>query len=274
MTLDLQYNLENFALWFQGGIRRWVLIFVGICVVLLAPMYFLGILLSNTWNTFPANANRFDNKNLLTKKVIPELDWTISKTQIVPLATGENVLYVSISNKANPLIGYFPFFYNIQILDKDGKAVFNQIQETYILPGSIRYLVVKSDNPNAAEVRLVRSEKTVPVYYNPNSKTVREADVRLVNQNLKDITFTKNLEISATLKNFDKRQIKVLDVLYILRDARQSVVGIGTVQLTNLKPGDERSFEFFYPKPLERTATILDLQWSVNYLDTDNVFLP
>jgi hypothetical protein len=274
MALDLQYNLENFALWFQGGIRRWVLIFVGICVVLLAPMYFLGILLSNTWNTFGGNPNRYDDRQILTKKSIPEQDWVISKTQVVPLATGENVLYVSISNKANPLIGYFPFVYDIQILDKDGKALFNETQENYILPGTIRYLVVKSSNPQAAEVRLVRNTKTQPIYYNPNSKTIREADVRLINQNLRDITFTRDLEISATLKNFDRRQIKVLDILYILRDSRQSVVGIGTVQLTNLKPGEESSFKFLYPKPAERIATILDLQWTVNYLDEDNLFLP
>ena len=274
MVFDLQYNLENFTLWFQGGIRRWVLIFAGICVILLAPMYFLGILLSNVWSTLHANPNRFNNANLVTKKSIPELDWAISKTQVVPLATGENVLYVSISNKANTLIGYFPFSYNIQILDANGNALFNEVQETYILPGGIRYLVVKSNSSNASEIKLTRSEKTQPVYYNPNSKNIKEPDVRVISQNLKDITFTKNMEIGATFKNFDQRQIKVLDVLYILRDSRQSVVGIGTVQLTDLRPNEEKSFKFLYPKPLDRVATILDLQWTVNYLDPSNIFLP
>ena len=51
--------------------------FAGICVILLAPMYFLGILLSNVWSTLPANPNRFNNANLVTKKSIPELDWLI-----------------------------------------------------------------------------------------------------------------------------------------------------------------------------------------------------
>ena len=273
MALDLQYSLENFSLWFQGGIRRSVLILCGVCVVLLAPMYFLGILLSNVWNTIPANPNRFDNQNLVTPKFIPEKDWTISKTQIVPLATGENVLYVSVSNKENPLIGYFPFVYDVQILDNNGKALFNETRNDYILPGEIRYLVFNT-KPEAAEIRLVRNQKTQPIYYNPNSKSVREARVQVVNQNLRDITFTRNLEISATVKNVDQRKIKKLDILYILRDSRQSVVGIGVWKEENISPNQEVSFKFQYPKPKDRTATILDLQLSVNYLDTDNVFLP
>lgn len=273
MAFDLQYSLENFSLWFQGGIRRSVLIFVGICVVLLAPMYFLGILLSNVWNKLPANPNRFDDQLLFTPKFVAEKDWTISKTQVVPLATGESVLYVSVSNKENPLIGYFPFVYDVQILDKNGKALFNETQTSYILPGEIRYLVFNT-KIEAAEIRLVRNSKTQPIYYNPNSKSVREASVQIVNQNLKDITFTRNLEISATVKNTDQRKIKKLDILYILRDSRQSVVGIGVWKEENLSPGQEISFKFQYPKPFERTATILDLQLSVNYLDTDNVFLP
>lgn len=267
-----QYRLENLSIWFQGGVRRSFLIFAGIVLVLLAPTYFLGILASNFWfNTPSLNSRALDFSLKFRPKEIQEQEWIISDTQIVPLANKENTLYISINNKANPSIGYFPFVYTLQVLDANGRILSQEKKVSYLLPAEVKFISINTASAQAAKLNLIRENETRPVYYNPNNQVLKQPDIRLVSQNLRDITYTPDLEISAVFKNEDKIKIGRVDILYLIRDAQQSVVGIGEYSFENFLPQTEREIKLRYPKPDGRSFKFLDIRWTVNYLDQKNL---
>jgi|694.fasta_scaffold45553_1 hypothetical protein len=268
--------LQSFLLYFQGGVRRKILIFLGICLVLLAPIYFLGQIGSTVWANVDLNPNKLQNKSIVLQKLIQENEFGIDRSQNVPLANNETVLYTTINNRQNPLIGYFPFTYRLQVLDKQGSVIENKIESSYLLPEEFKYIVASTGNDKAD--RLIVStieDESRPVLFNPYSINLASKvslDVR--NPTVLSDPNSTDLTISAYVKNNDLVDIKKLDVLYLIRDRRDRVVGVGQYQLEYLKAGEERFFSLKYPKPKFRTAVSLEVRPFVNYLDKNNLKLP
>jgi hypothetical protein len=265
---ELQYRTENLSLYFQGGVRRSVLIFAGICLVLLAPTYFLGQQISNLWSQAPFNPNRFNSKNIVIAKILTEREMQIGETQVATLANGENTLYLTINNKVNPEIGFFPFVYTVQILSRDDVVVTQQKYRSYILPGEIKYVVARSADPAGQKLKIIREPETQAVNYNPNQTgIVKQPNIVIKDQSVRSIPGTKNLQVRAVFKNEDQVYVDDVDVLYIIRDTRESVVGIGEYSFQGFLPNTEREVVLEYPQPNDRVASQADIRWSVNYLD-------
>ncbi len=267
---NLQYKIENLSLYFQGGIRRSILIFTGVSIALLAPIYFLGQLSSNLWFNTSANPNKFDSSNIVNPKNLSEEPLIFSDTQIVRLIGGENTLYTTINNKANSEIGYWPFIYSIQSLDKDDKVIFQKRAQTYILPGQTKYIVLP--NTTGEKLKIIREPETKAVSYNPNQIGIyREPKIVIKDQTVVKDEKSNTLKVKAIFKNDDQLYINLVDVLYIIRDSRQSVVGIGEYTFESFYPGTEKNIEIDYPMPLNRLATQPDIRWSINYLDNSTL---
>jgi hypothetical protein len=64
-----------------------------------------------------------------------------------------------------------------------------------------------------------------------------------------------------------------VDILYIIRDTRESVVGIGEYSFQGFFPDTERDMQLEYPKPLDRTASSVEIRVMVNYLDSSGIRL-
>jgi hypothetical protein len=268
---NLQYTLENLSMKFHGGVRRTVLIFIGICLIILIPFYFLGQATATFWLNNKANQAKIEYRNLQNPKSTNIYNYQINRSQQVPLIGNETVLYTTINNQDNPNIGYNPLAYTVQVLDMEGKIIFSQRQQSYLLPGEVMYVVASPETPNGYEIKLIKEPQTNPILFNPFANNfaniLEEIEIRnpLVNE-LDD----NNLELSGIIKNNSLIEIRELEVLYIIRGNRDRVIGIGQRIITNLLPGEERQFFATYPKSKYRTPRSLDLRVRVNYLDDTN----
>jgi hypothetical protein len=270
---ELQYRLENLAIWFQGGVRRSVLIFAGICLILLAPIYFLAGFLSNVWAGVSFNSSQFNGTNYFSSKFIQERNWTVSNTQVVSLKDGSREVYASINNKLNPQIGYSPFVYDLQVLDDNNSVLFQETRETYLLPGDVKFIVVRSQDGRAGKLKIGKNNRTQAYYYNPNSKNYKKPNIRVVSTDFRVRTFTNDMTVLFTLKNDDQVRVNKVDVVFTVRDSRESVIGIGDFSFEDFKPGEQRDFSLPYTQPLEREPRLITVEWSVNYLDAKNLNL-
>jgi hypothetical protein len=265
---NLQYRVENWSLYFQGGVRRSVLIFAGVCLAALAPAYFFGQFTSNILKT-----TWYNDKNFVIPKSIQILDYEVSQTQIVPLINNQNELYVSVNNKTNQSTGYFPWIYTLKIYDPADQLVSAKTYSSYLLPNEIKYVVTRAEQNKGSRVELVQEPQTTAVQYNPLANSLlKNPNITIRSQNVRDLD-NKNLEIFALFKNNDQVRIETVDVLFIIRDTRQSVTGIGQYQFNGFVPGEEREIRLTYPKAKDREAKFLDIRWSVNYLDKNNIRL-
>lgn len=265
--------MENLILWFQGGVRRSVLIFAGICMILIVPFFFLGTVISNFWSVAPINPTRNNFETKYASKIIPEKDLIISSSQNISMLDGTRVIYVSLDNKANVEVGYYPFVYNLQVLDENGSLIKEEVGlETYILPQSIKFLNFSTDS-RASRVNIKKTPRTQKILFNQNSKRKKDVNLQVLEPKVEDITFTNNLKISGKIRNSDTAFVKKFDILYTIRDTRQLVSGIGYLGIENLSPGEERRFELLYPKAEGRTATVLEVLPIINYLDENNIVI-
>ncbi len=270
---NLQKQLENISIWFQGGVRRSIIIFTAVVLCLLAPIYFLGIFTSTTWFRLFANPSRLDTASYFIPKFIDEKPLIISPTQVVPLKDGSNELYFSINNKDNPEIGFYPFVYDIQVLDKNGAAINQETRTSYILPGDTRYITYKSPDGRADRLIINRNNQTTPIYYNPLSKKFKKPDIVVSNEKYTLRTFTNYMNIGFTLKNRDKVNIKNVDIIFTVRDKQDSIIGVGDFAVSDLAPGEQRDIDIPYIQHLERTASNVEIIPLVNFLELDNFYL-
>ncbi len=259
---NLQTKIERWSLYFQGGIRRSVLIFLGIALVLLAPLFFLG-----QFSSYLFGLTWIDESNTVIEKTLVVNDFTVSQTQSVELINGEKDLYASINNKTNEEVGFTPWIYTTQILDGEGTILSQKTRRSYILPNDINFVVERSTDPAGKELKIITEPSTVPVKYNPNNESLQEPNLRILSSRIIDNIEGDNLIIEGNMINEDKVEIKTVNILFIIRDTRESVIGIGTYSFDGFKPGTERGFSLSYPKPKDREPKLLDLRWSVNYLD-------
>ena len=263
-----QYKVESLGIWFQGGVKRWVLVAFGICLVLAIPLYFLFGAMAGVWFNTSINPNKFNNNITFQPKNIPEKKLTFGETQRVPLKDKSSELYMVINNKENPLIGYNPFVYDIQVVDNQNNEISRETRSTYILPGDIKYITFRSPNLSATKLIVSQNDKTQRVYYNPNSIN-QKPNIQITNQDFKVRTFTDILYVSMSIKNLEKFAIKGVDVLYTIRDARESVIGIGEYRVTNLESSEQRDLtKIEYTQPASAEPTGVDIIWSVNYLES------
>ena len=262
-----QYRLENLSLSLQQGVRRSILIYIAICVVLLTPVFFLGQFLSSAWFKTPINPWRLDNSQVFVSKETSIADLEIGRSQVVSLDGGEQALYLTVSNKGNSTIGFNPWVYKLQILDKDEVLLSEQEFQGYLLPEEVKFLVASFPDDRATSMRFVQTQDTKKIDYNPLSGP-QNPDVQILSQSFEEMDNGK-LRLFAQFRNNDQANIEKIDILYIVRDTRQSVVGIGTFSFNGFKSGTTREMVVEYPMPEDRVPRILDVRWSVNYLDSN-----
>jgi hypothetical protein len=271
---EFSYNIETLSYYFQGGVRKSILIFGGVCVVLLAPFFFLGTLASNLYSNSSLNPTQIQLDNFVNPKVTKDVGYVVDRTQLVPLDTGETVLYTTINNKQNETLGYNPFVYKVQVLDQNQAVIDETIEESYLLPDDIKYIIANPKNDKGVDLRVITDPKTVQIPFNPNTPNVgKNLKIETRNPSVTDTSDGKQYELKATLKNNDIVDVKNLDLLYIVRDSLDRVVGIGEFRLQRLASGEEWNFYAQYPKPKFRRGVKLEIRPQVNYLNPGNFVL-
>lgn len=263
---SFSYKIENLSLWFQGGVRRGFLFFGLVIMILCVPLYFLSTFVSGVW--FKSNLNPFglDSNSYFIQKDIQVQEVIISNSQLVKLKDGSNELYLSINNKANPEVGFLPYVYDLIVKNERGEIIDQAKKATYILPGEISYIVYRSQNGEGTDLSIRQNEESKKFFYNPFSNIYKKPKIEISNTRFKERTSTDILEINFTITNNDLMDVKEVDLLYIIRDNRESIVGIGDFKVLNLASGDQKSINIPYIQPRDRAPRLVNIDWRVNYL--------
>lgn len=268
----LTRQIETASLYFQGGVRRSVVVFSLVVVVIVFPVYLVGQTAAALWFKAPFNPAGFQEKNLIRPYQIDQTEYTLARTQFVPLQGDETILYTTINNRANQEIGYDPFVYRLQVVNNVGAIVDEKIVNTYLLPGEVKYIIAEPESTQGSRLIISPLPETQPVKYNPEADNLaKRVNVEVRNPAVSENLSQTKLIIQADIKNNDLVNLRELDLLYIIRDDRDKIVGIGSFKLENMKPYEERKFNLEYPKPKFRRATRLEIRPSINYLDSSQV---
>jgi hypothetical protein len=261
---------------FRGGVHRWIFIYIVICLILIFPFYFFGQTASKLWYNIPYNSAHFVNKDLIKKDYMVQNDKTIKFDEVgtSELLGDQKLLYTFANNQSDKSFGYDPFVYKAQILDEDGKILSESTEKTYILPGEATFISAYSEDPTASNLKIIQLPETRQIRYNPVANPL----LRKITLDVRDARITdsdqSNLTLKASLKNIENVQIKKIDVVLIVRDSQDGIVGAKKFSFNNLAPQEERSIELIYPKPKNKNAANLDVRYLVNFLDPENIRVP
>ncbi len=266
-TIDrAQHAVENFSIFFQGGVRRKILFFLGICILLLAPFYYIG--------QFTAVGVRqlwIDDTLTINPKNFTFETPTIGATKKAFLANGQQDMYVEVDNKINRTIGFYPYEYSVQILDREGSLIKEEQRKEYILPEDIKLIAIRDESGRGETLNVLEKSGTTPINFNAAANPLqRTPDVEVTNQSVEEISGDR-YQIKALLNNRDKQRIERIDITYFIRNRRQEVIGVGTGSFNGFTSGSNRSFEAIHPKSVDDEAALVEIRWSVNYLDENSL---
>jgi hypothetical protein len=261
---------------FRGGVHRWIFIYIVICLILIFPFYLLGQGASKLWYNTSYNSARFVNKEIIKKDYLTKNDNIIKFDEFgtSDLLGNQKLLYTFANNQTSRDFGYDPFVYKAQVLDGNGKILNELIEKTYILPGEASFISAYSEDPNATSLKIIQLPETNQIRYNPLANPL----LRKVTLDVRDARIIdldqSNLTLKASLKNVENIKIKKIDVVLIIRDGEDAIVGAKNFSFNNLGPQEERSIELIYPKPKDKNATNLDVRYSINFLDPESIKIP
>lgn len=261
---------------FRGGVHRWIFIYLIVGLILIFPFYLLGQLGSRLWYQLPANPAHFVNKELINKDYLTKNDGSLKfdEVGVSELLGDQKLLYTFANNQGNKNFGYDPFVYKAQVLDENGKILSESTESTYILPGEASFISTYSDNPAAVNLKIIQLPQTKQIQYNPLANPL----LKKIQLDVRDSSVTEldqsNLSLKASFKNINKLQINKIDAILIVRDSQDGIVGAKNFSFNNLVPGEERAIDLQYPKPKDKNAISIDVRYSVNYLNKENILAP
>jgi hypothetical protein len=266
-------KVEDVALDLQSGVRKWVLITVGVAVVFAFPVYLLGNQISKWWFYNLGWTNRFDNKNFLNTKKFAQQQVNLEGAEYIDLVDGRRLIYSFLDNRQNRIVGYNPFVYKLQIINQQGETISDEIKNTYLLPAEAKYIAAYTRDLNAVSLSIQKLDDTNPVEYNAAAnELLKPVELEIREQTVEDAD-KDNLMLKTTIKNSTRYFIKNVDLVMLIRDGQDSVIGVQDYKISGFLPNENREVKLRYPKSKNRTAKSLDVRYSVNYLAPDSVRL-
>lgn len=267
-------RLENIVLELQSGVRKWVLFVLGASILLSYPAYLAGIEISKLW-FYKASINpyKLDNRQIVMDRKVMQNEVIVDTVNSVELINGQKVIYTFLDNRQNMNIGYNPFVYQLQIVDKDQKVLSDETRKTYLLPGQAKYISATTSLLDAASILVKKLPESSFVEYNPDANNfLKNPDIEIREKTVEPKD-KDNLTLKVSLKNTTNLIIKDLDMIILIRDSLDSITGIQDYRISGFLPGENREIKIDYPKSKTRTAKTLDVRYSVNYLQRDSLRL-
>ncbi len=254
-------------------LTTWITVIV--LSLLIIPFYTFGApWAASVYTEFFSNQDR-----VVVPKVIAAEDYQVGDTRVIDLVNGQKILYVTISNKANPDVGWFPWVYSYQVLAENGEVLEQRTrQNQFLLPGEETFIIVYTNNERAESLRIQPNNidsRLVP--HNRDSPNfLQQPDVSLRSVEITENENGNSYRVLLLFSNNDRLDVNQMDFTYILRDRAGKIVGINSSVIAGFLAGTERGFvENDQPKPqraLERTP-VLEGIIRINYLDPEIVEL-
>jgi len=266
---SFSFNIEALQLQLKRDVRRFFWILLVFSIVLIYPANLAGEYLSK----FVRKADlTFDN--IVIPKNVEQKEYVVSQTQFSEVFGDKKLLYVTVNNKQNTEIGFWPWVYKLKVLDANNQLVDQQNISSYLLPGEVKFITITTQKEGQALQIEEVLEQTQPLIYNPLASDIfKEPKITILKNEVSEMKNSSNLVIEAQLRNDDSVFIEKLEILCLIRDSRGAVVGASSTALNGFAPGTIRDFSIQYPKPVDKLARSVEIRFSVNYLDRSTLRL-
>ena len=218
-------------------------------------------------------------KDIVIPKTIKANPYSIGESRVIDLNNGQKILYLLVSNKDNPDVGFYPWSYTYQVLSASGEVLEQRsVFDDFLLPDEQTYIVVYTSNPQAVSLRIQLDEvNTNLVPYNRESPNFLKKPNIVQRRGIVNDDPKKDFyEVSLLFKNDDTVDVKAMNVLYLLRSDDGQIVGMNKSVLSGFLANTEREITVLdLPKP-KRALTkkpLLEVVLRINYLDPTIVTL-
>jgi hypothetical protein len=258
---------------FRIGVRKSILIFCGIVLLLIYPTYYVSANAANWWFYSSFNPFGLDSTNIVIPKTINKIEVKTKDAGSSELVNGEKILMSFLDNSANLTSGYNPLYYKKQVFDNLGNLVLEKTEKSYLLPGQIKYISSTTDNINSTRIVVQILPQSKLVDYNPKSNPlIKDIDIEIRDRTIQDLGET--LRIKTTIKNKSNLIIKNVDLTLLIRDTLDSIVGVQMTNIQDFQPGFLQEVSFEYPKPKNKVIRdSLDVRYDINTLDSNVISL-
>lgn len=218
-------------------------------------------------------------KDIVIPKTIKANPYSIGESRVIDLNNGQKILYLLVSNKDNPDIGFYPWSYTYQVLSASGEVLEQRsVFDDFLLPDEQTYIVVYTSNPQAVSLRIQLDEvNTNLVPYNRESPNFLKKPNIVQRRGIVNDDPKKDFyEVSLLFKNDDTVDVKTVNVLYLLRSDDGQIVGMNKSVLSGFLANTEREITVLdLPKPSRALTNkpLLEVVLRINYLDPTIVTL-
>jgi len=218
-------------------------------------------------------------KDIVIPKTIKANPYSIGESRVIDLNNGQKILYLLVSNKDNPDIGFYPWSYTYQVLSASGEVLEQRsVFDDFLLPDEQTYIVVYTSNPQAVSLRIQLDEvNTNLVPYNRESPNFLKKPNIVQRRGIVNDDPKKDFyEVSLLFKNDDTVDVKTVNVLYLLRSNDGQIVGMNKSVLSGFLANTEREITVLdLPKPSRALTNkpLLEVVLRINYLDPTIVTL-
>jgi len=218
-------------------------------------------------------------KNIVIPKTIKANPYSIGESKVIDLNNGQKILYLLVSNKDNPDVGFYPWSYTYQVLSASGEVLEQRsVFDDFLLPDEQTYILVYTSNPQAVSLRIQLDEvNTKLVPYNRESPNfLKKPNIVQRRGILNDDPKKDFYEVSLLFKNDDTVDVKTVNVLYLLRSDDGQIVGMNKSVLSGFLANTEREITVLdLPKPSRALTNkpLLEVVLRINYLDPTIVTL-
>jgi len=218
-------------------------------------------------------------KDIVIPKTIKANPYSIGESRVIDLNNGQKILYLLVSNKDNPDVGFYPWSYTYQVLSASGEVLEQRsVFDDFLLPDEQTYIVVYTSNPQAVSLRIQLDEvNTNLVPYNRESPNFLKKPNIVQRRGIVNDDPKKDFyEVSLLFKNDDTVDVKTVNVLYLLRSDDGQIVGMNKSVLSGFLANTEREITVLdLPKPSRALTNkpLLEVVLRINYLDPTIVTL-
>jgi hypothetical protein len=267
LILQVQSFLERLSDSFKLGVRKSILIFCGVALALIIPMYYLSAMVANWWFYAPVNPFGISSLQIAQNKTIAKIDVKIKDAGSSELVGGEKILMSFLDNSQNLSSGYNPLVYKKQVFDNKENLILEKIEKSYLLPAQIKYITATTDNIDSSRIAIqILPESRLVEFNSKANPLLNDIAVEVRDRTIEDLGDT--LRIRSSIKNNSNFIIKKVDLTLLIRDTLDSIVGVQITGIQDFQPGFLQEVSFDYPKPKNKVIRdSLDVRYDINILE-------
>jgi hypothetical protein len=171
----------------------------------------------------------------------------------------------------NPRAGVPVFPVTFVILDAEGKEIASRRETTYVLPGSVQYIMALnievSDRVERARLDVPANPQFVAV---PSSLTLPSFNTTLLERTERPSGATTLVQQKGLVTNTSTFPFQRVEVRAVALDAAENIVGVGTTFLGELKINERREFTVQWPLAATPAVRVIAIPLT-NMFAEDNI---